>query len=62
MLGKISESQDCCSTQAISPTELIRNSSRQLREQAARLEKLADQFERMNWNQETTQAFFENIK
>lgn len=61
-LNADSEPQAQCCSQMTSPVEMLRNRSRCMKESAARLEKLADQFERLNWNQETTQAFLENYK
>lgn len=50
----------CVASQPESPVEHLRRKARHLRDQASRTEKLADKLERLDWNSDLSQAFFES--
>lgn len=53
------EEKCCMAYSPQSPIEIIRNKARYMRDSAYRLDKLADKLERIDWNSELSQAFFE---
>lgn len=56
--------QEPCNTASASPTSpvsTIRNRARGLREEAHRLEQLADKLESISWSVDSTTAFYELI-
>lgn len=56
--------QELCNASCPSPTSpisMIRNRARGLREEAHRLEQLADKLENISWSVDSTTAFYELI-